>query len=74
MKFFTDKTVKNDYLLIKIKDYIKMKESTKKRWKEILIDPGVYDLTKDYKFGWEGKINIPKFLDSFNLHKYGLSF
>jgi len=34
------------------------------RWKEVFIDPGVYDLTKDYKFSWEDKINIPKFLDS----------
>jgi len=62
MKFFTDKTVVNDYLLIKIKDYIKMKDFSK--WKEVFIDPGVYDLTKSDKFKWEGKINIKEFLVS----------
>lgn len=61
MKFFTDKTVKNEYLLIKIKDYLKLKNYS--QWKEIYIDPGVYDLTKDYKFSWEGEINIQDFLD-----------
>lgn len=34
------------------------------RWKEVFIDPGVYDLTKSDKFKWEGKINIKEFLDS----------
>lgn len=62
MKFFTDKTVINDYLLIKIKDYLKLKSFD--RWKEIFIDPGVYDLTKSDKYSWEGKINIKEFLDS----------
>lgn len=62
MKFFTDKSVVNDYLLVKIKDYKKMTDFS--RWKEVFIDPGVYDLVKDYKFSWEGKINIPEFLDS----------
>ena len=62
MKFFTDKTVINDYLLVKIVDYVKMKDKSK--WEEILIDPGVYDLTKGFKFSWEGDINIPEFLDS----------
>lgn len=70
MKFFTDKTVKNDFLLIKIKDYIKMKESTKNKWKEILVDPGVYDLTKDYKFKWEGKINIHEFLNTLSSNHF----
>lgn len=62
MKFFTDKTVINDYLLIKLKDYIKLKDFS--RWKEIFIDPGVYDLTKSDKFKWEGTIDIEEFLDS----------
>ena len=62
MKFFTDKTVVNDYLLVKIVDYIKMKDFS--RWKEIFIDPGVWQLTKSDKFKWEGKINIKEFLDS----------
>lgn len=66
MKFFTDKTVKNDYLLIKIKDYLNLrkKENDFSQWKEVFIDPGVYDLTKSDKFKWEGTINIPEFLDS----------
>ena len=62
MKFFTDKTVINDYLLIKILDYLKMKDFS--QWKEIFVDPGVYDLTKADKFKWEGKINIEEFLNS----------
>jgi len=48
MKFFTDKTVDNPYLLIKIKDYLNLKDKSK--WKEIFIDPGVYELTKSNKF------------------------
>ena len=58
MKFFTDKSVVNDYLLVKIKDYKKMTDFS--RWKEVFIDPGVYDLVKDYKFSWEGKIGSIK--------------
>lgn len=61
MKFFTDKTVVNDYLLIKIKDYLKLKDFS--RWKEIFIDPGVYDLVNSDKFKWEHDIDILKFLD-----------
>ena len=51
MKFFTDKTVLNDYLLVKIKDYLKMKDFS--RWKEVFIDPGVYELTKSKFYSWE---------------------
>ena len=51
MKFFTDKTVINDYLLIKIKDYLKLKD--KSRWQEIFVDPGVYELTKTFYYSWE---------------------
>lgn len=68
LKFFTDKTVKNDFLLVKIKDYIKMDDFS--RWKEVLIDPGVYDLTKDFKFKWEGSINIHEFLYSLPKNHY----
>ena len=68
LKFFTDKTVVNDYLLDKIKDYWKMKDFS--QWKEVFIDPGVYDLTKSDKFNWEGKINIPEFLDSLPENHY----
>lgn len=62
MKFFTDKTVVNDYLLIKIKDYLKMTDFSKK--KEVFIDPGVYELKKRDRFSWEGTIDIDQFLDS----------
>lgn len=51
IKFFTDKTVINDYLLVKIKDYFGMKDFS--RWDEILIDPHVYELTKSEFFSWE---------------------
>lgn len=60
MKFFTDRTVKNDWLLIKVSQYIKLRNPN--RWKEILIDPGVYDLTKSNSYSWEGSIDIKEFL------------
>ena len=53
MKFFTDKTVVNDYLLIKIGDYWKLKDFS--QWKEVFIDPGVYELTKDIEYSWVNK-------------------
>ena len=72
MKFFTDKTVKNDFLLIKIKDYIKLRKKGNdfSQWKEVFIDPGVYELTKDYKFSWEGDIIILEFLNSLPANHY----
>lgn len=54
MKFFTDKTVQNDYLLVKIKDYWKMKDLS--QWEEVFIDPGVYELTKDIEYSWVTKM------------------
>jgi hypothetical protein len=62
MKFFTDRTVINDYLLVKIKDYLKMDDFS--RWKEIFIDPGVYELTKSNCYSWEWDINVSHFLNS----------
>ena len=53
LKFFTDKTVVNDYLLVKIKDYWKLKDFS--QWKEVFIDPGVYELTKDVEYSWVNK-------------------
>ena len=61
-KFFTDKTVINDYLLIKIVDYIKMDDFS--RWKEVFIDPGVYELKKRIIYSWEDKIDIWNFLEN----------
>jgi len=72
-KFFTDKTVINPYLLIKIKDFVRIREkdpSFLERYKEIFIDPGVYDLTKGPKFKWEGTIDIDEFLDSLKPDEY----
>ncbi len=68
MLFFTDKTVENKYLLIKLKDYLKLKN--KQKWDIILIDPHVYELTKGKDFSWEGKINIQEFLDSLPNNHY----
>jgi len=73
LKFFTDRTVKNEFLLIKITNYFKLKDYSK--WKEIFIDPGIFELTKDYKFSWEGKINIKEFLDSLpDNHYFSLDY
>jgi len=60
MKFFTDR---GPYLLTKISKYIKMQSKTRQKYKEILIDPGVYDLKTSDKFSWEGLIDIPFILD-----------
>ena len=72
MKFFTDKTVENEYLLIKIKDYVRLREKgynfSKK--KEVLIDPGVYELKKSNEYSWEDSINISEFLDSLPENHY----
>lgn len=72
IKFFTDKTVQNDYLLIKIKDYIKLREKGNNfsRWKEVFIDPGVYELTKNPFFSWEKDIDIKEFLNSLPKNHY----
>ena len=61
MKFFTDQRWW-PYLLINIKKYRKMRKF--KRFKEILIDPGVFDLKISSIYSWEGSINIKEFLDS----------
>lgn len=50
MKFFTDKTVVNDYLMVKYIDYLKMEDFSK--WKEVFIDPGVWELTKTIEYSW----------------------
>lgn len=66
LKFFTDLTVKNDYLLIKLKRYLQIKnKSVFKKYKEIFIDPGVYELKKTKKdcYSWEKHVNVEKFLD-----------
>ncbi len=68
MRFFTDKTVENEYLLIKLNDYLKLKDKT--RWSEILIDPHVYELIKDPNYSWEDKIDIKDFLDSLPENHY----
>ena len=78
MRFFTDKTVENPYLLIKIKDYLKVRDNEVKKdafyyfkqWKEVFIDPGVYELTKSKEYSWVNDIDISKFLDSLPENHY----
>lgn len=72
MKFFTDKSVINDYLLIKIKDYIKLKEKGEsfEKWKEVFIDPGVYQLKKADEYDFilkliENKLNPTEYISEF---------
>ena len=67
-KFFTDKSVKNDYLLIKINDYLKMKDFS--NWKEVFIDPAVFELTNSYEYSFENKINVLDFLNSLPENHY----
>ena len=75
MKFFTDHTVINDYLLIKIGDYLKG-DFTK--YKEVFIDPGVYELTKTPEYSWMKPTskfsimyrNIGNFLDTLPENHY----
>jgi len=66
MKFFTDKNWTNGnlwpYLLLKVPQYLKMRDFSNQ--KEILIDPGVWELIEDHSFSWERDINLHKFLDS----------
>jgi len=63
MKFFTDKTVKNDFLLIKITDYLK-NNTNLSQYKEIFIDPCVYQLKKYDEYAWNLNFDVVKFLDS----------
>jgi len=76
MKFFTDpQGIKCDFPLIKIQNYLRDPPKNKE---EILIDPGVYELTPkiqerlglDGKYSWEEKINIRDFLDGLPSHCY----
>ncbi len=67
MKFFTYdygnwKAYQWPYLILKIKNYLKLKK--KDKYSIILIDPGVYELGDSDHFSWEGKIDIDEFLDS----------
>jgi len=69
MKFFTDKTVENDFLLIKYYDYIK-KNVDWNQWKEVFIDPGVWELKKQQSYSWEKDINIIDFINSLPKNHY----
>ena len=74
MKFFTDKSVKNDYLLIKITDFIKLRNRNFdfSIWKEIFIDPNVYELKKHYEYSWinDNPNQIYDFLNSLQKNHY----
>lgn len=69
MKFFTgrEEYINNPYLMIKIQDYIKIRNKNSRffsRYKEIFIDPGVYELKCSDSYSWEKKINVLEFLNS----------
>jgi len=68
MKFFTDKSVINPYLLIKIKDYLRVKDFS--QWHEVFIDPGVYELKKSEQYSWENDINVHEFLETLPQNHY----
>ena len=77
MKFFTDKSVKNDYLLIKITDYLKLRNKNIdfSKWKEIFIDCCVYELKSSNEYSWINYINIQDFLNSLpNNHYFSLDY
>lgn len=71
VKFYTDKTVNHDYLLIKLIDYInpKNKQLIQSK-KEVIIDVGVYDLKKSNEYSWINKINFVDILDNLNKNEY----
>lgn len=63
----------NPYLLIKINDYIKIRNKVPERlekYKEIFIDPQVYQLKKQSFYDWEKTVNIKDFLDSLPNNHY----
>ena len=70
MKFFTDSSVVNEYLLIKLSDYKKKAPEFFKEYKEVFIDPGVYELTKSTTYSWEKDTDILEFLNSLPENHY----
>ncbi|MFX1481204.1 MAG: hypothetical protein ACFFCI_24245, partial [Promethearchaeota archaeon] len=61
------------YLLIKVQDYLKLRAKKPKffmKYKEVFIDPGVYELVKSDKYSWEGILDIREFLDSLPPNHY----
>lgn len=67
-KFFTDRSVQNDYLLIKVKDYLKMRSFA--RWKIIFIDPGVYELRGSIEYAFIPKMEVNKFIKNLPQNHY----
>ena len=64
-KFFSDKTINHNYLLIKLIDYINPRyKPIIDIKKEVIIDVGVYDLKKNNNYSWINKINFKKILDN----------
>lgn len=68
MKFFTNNLVQNDYLLIKIQDYLKGFDTS--AYKEVFIDPGVYELKDSPCYSWERTLNVQEFLNSLPENHY----
>ena len=70
MKFFTDKSVKNPFLIIKIKDYLKLKIKEFSKWKEVFIEPAVYELVNSDTYSFEKDIDIKDFLNILPYNHY----
>ncbi|MHA1395711.1 MAG: hypothetical protein ACTSRZ_19595 [Promethearchaeota archaeon] len=71
LKFFTDESLnylKWPYLLLKIKKYLRKKNLS--RFREIIIDPGVYELRNSPFYSWENEIDIEEFLNSLPKNHY----
>lgn len=72
MRFFTDNCFGNQlqwpWMLCRIDQYFEIKEYS--QWREILIDPGVYELTKADHYSWEGDLNIIEFLEALPENHY----
>ena len=68
MIFFANKRVIHDYLIIKITDYIKMKDFNS--YKVVFIEPNVNELKKSSEYSWINKIDISIFLDSLPTNHY----
>lgn len=73
MIFFTDNSVKHPYLLIKLEDYLRIRDKDKHAFddkKRVYVDPGVYELTKSPEYSWIDEIYMWDFLDSLPENHY----
>lgn len=61
MEFFTNRVVNPRFLLVKIRDYLKM---DKFPYEKVFIDPGVGELSMMDEYGWKDWIDVGEFLDT----------